>query len=112
MHDPAVLLERLVEISRRLPFEVTSRPMMGGYIGYADGKPFVSLSTGGFGIKLLGADHERALQHPGAQRMRHLPEQPASKTYVTFADDDIGNDDFLARWLTLAASTAPARRSR
>jgi TfoX/Sxy family transcriptional regulator of competence genes len=81
VHDPRGLLDRLKQLAEDLPFEVTSRPMMGGFIGYADDRTFVSLSTGGFGIKLLSVDQDRALTRPGAARMRHSPEKPASKSY-------------------------------
>jgi hypothetical protein len=36
VHDPKVLKDRLEQLAEELPFEVTTRPMMGGYIGYAD----------------------------------------------------------------------------
>jgi hypothetical protein len=86
--------------------------MMGGFSGYADGRPFVSISTGGLGIKLLPADQERALARPGASRMRHSPDGPASKTYVTFSDADTGDDDVMVEWLLVAARTAPPRKKR
>jgi len=112
VHDPSTLFERLFELANELPFEVTSRPMMGGHIGYADGRTFVSISTGGFGVKLLPADQERALERPGASRMRHSPEEPASKSYITFSEADTANDDFMIEWLLLAARTAPAKKKR
>jgi hypothetical protein len=34
--DPPALKARLQELALDLPFEVTVRPMMGGYIGYAE----------------------------------------------------------------------------
>ncbi len=112
VHDPKVLRDRLGQLAQELPFEVTSRPMMGGFIGYADGRTFVSISTGGLGIKLLPSDHERALTRPGAARMRHSPDEPESKTYITFSDADTADDEFMIEWLLLAAKTAPARKKR
>ncbi|ANN17155.1 hypothetical protein SD37_16900 [Amycolatopsis orientalis] len=111
-HNPHELLARLNEIAAGLPFEVTTRPMMGGFIGYADGKVFVSISSGGLGVKLLPADQERALARPGATRMRHSADQPYSKTYITLSDKDIADDDVLTEWLLLAAKTAPAPKPR
>jgi TfoX/Sxy family transcriptional regulator of competence genes len=111
-HDPKVLRDRLGQLARGLPFEVTSRPMMGGFIGYAGGRTFVSISTGGLGIKLLPSDQERALTRPGAARMRHSPDEPESKTYITFSDADTADDEFMIEWLVLAAETAPARKKR
>ena len=111
-HDPEVLRNRLTQLAQGLPFEVTSRPMMGGFIGYADGRTFVSISTGGLGIKLLLSDQERALTRPGAARMRHSPEEPESKSYVTFSEADVADDEFMIEWLLLAAETAPAKKRR
>ena len=112
VHDPEALRMRLEQLAEDLPFEVTTRPMMGGFIGYADGRTFVSLSTGGFGVTLLPADQERALLRPGAARMRHSPEEPESKSYITFSEADTADDRFMTGWLQLAADTAPATRKR
>jgi TfoX/Sxy family transcriptional regulator of competence genes len=112
VHDPKVLKSRLEQLAEELPFEVTIRPMMGGFIGYADGRTFVSISTGGLGVKLLSSDQERALSRPGSSRMRHSPEEPESKSYVTFSDKDTADDDFMIEWLLLAAQTAPAKKKR
>ncbi len=107
-----VLLARLMELSLALAYEVTTRPMMGGHIAYADGRVFVSISSGGLGIKLLPQDQLRALERPRACRMRHSPTDPPSKSYITFASSDIADDDLMIEWLQLAASTAPARKKR
>ena len=53
VHDPEELKSRLEQLTEELPFKMTSRPMMGGFIGYADGRTFVFLSTGGLGLKLV-----------------------------------------------------------
>ena len=82
--------------------------MMGGSVGYADGRTFVSLSTGGFEVRLLPGDQERALTRPGAARMRHAPEEPESKSYIAFSESDTINDE----WLILAARTVPATKRR
>ena len=112
VHDPRVLRDRLEQLAPELPYAVTSRPMMGGFIGYADGRTFVSISTGGLGVKLLPADQERALTRPGAARMRHSPEEPESRSYITFSAADTADDAFLTGWLRLAAESAPARKKR
>lgn len=112
VHDPQQLKLRLEELADDLPFEVTTRPMMGGFIGYADGRTFVSLSTGGFGVKLLPNDQARALERPGASRMRHSPEEPASKTYITFSAADTADDTWMVPWLLLAAESAPAKKPK
>ena len=107
--DPAALLARLQYISQALPFEVTTRPMMGAA---ANGRPFVSLATGGFGIKLLAAEQERLLARPGSRRQQHGPDEPPSRTYIAIGDDDLRDDEVLIEWLTLAGRTAPAPRPR
>ena len=112
VNDPQLLNSRLAQLAEELPFEVTSRPMMGGFIGFADGRTFVSISTGGLGVKLLPADQERALARPGAARMRHSPQAPESKSYVTFSTADTADDEFMIEWLLLSAKTAPAKRKR
>jgi hypothetical protein len=53
LYDPRTLMARLDELAALLPFEFTSRPMMGGYIAYADAPTFVSLSPGGSGSRCL-----------------------------------------------------------
>ncbi len=111
-HDPKVLRARLEELAGELPFEVTTRPMMGGFIGYADGRTFVSISTGGLGVKLLPADQDRALARPRAARMRHSPKEPESKSYVTFSDADTADDDLMIDWLIVAAWSAPPKKKR
>jgi len=44
--------------------------------------------------------------------MCHSPEEPASKTYVTFSDADTASDDFMVEWLVLSARTAPLPKKR
>ena len=112
VHGPKLLRSRLEELAQDLPFEVTSRPMMGGFIGYADGRTFVSISTGGLDVKLTPRDQETALAQPGAARMRHTPDEPESKSYITFSEADTADDEFMIRWLLRAAETAPAKKKR
>jgi len=63
-------------------------------------------------VKLLPADQVRALERPGARRMRHSPDRPESRSYITFSETDTGDDEFLTEWLLLAARTAPAKKPR
>lgn len=111
--DPTTLKGRLESLSAELPYEITTRPMMGGFIGYADGRVFVSMSRGGgFGVKLLPSDQDQLLERPGSRRMRHAHDQPESKTYIALSADDLENDDVLVTWLRKAAETAPAKAKR
>jgi len=114
-HNPGELLVRFDSLARQLPFVVTTRRMMGGYVAYADGKVFASLSGGGLGVKLLGDAHAAAMDRTGARRLRHREDQPESVSYVVFSDDDLADDDLMVEWLTLAARgarSAPRTRSR
>jgi TfoX/Sxy family transcriptional regulator of competence genes len=108
--DPRALKARLDEVADGLPFEVTTRAMMGGTIGSADGAVFVSLSRGGFGIKLAGEDHAALLARPGARRQRHGAGEPESKTYVILPPDDLADDAVLLHWLERAGTAAKAAR--
>ena len=110
--DPQVLRARLLSVSDALPFEVTVRPMMGGYIGYADGAVFVSLSRGGFGVKLTGQDHADLLARPGAVPLRHGQDHPPSRTYVAVPPVDLDDDAFLTALLLRAGTAAVALTSR
>ncbi len=93
--NPRALRARLDDVADALPFHITTRAMMGGFIGYADGAVFVSLSRGGFGVKLTGPDHAELLARAGATRQRHGDDQPPSKTYVTIPAADLDDDDYL-----------------
>jgi len=44
--------------------------------------------------------------------MRHSPEEPESKTYVTFSDADTADGDFMIDWLVIAARSAPPKKKR
>lgn len=111
--DPQALKERLESLRGELPFEITTRQMMGGFVGYADGRVFVSISRGGgFGVKLLPDDQQRLLERPGARRMQHAADQPASKTYISLSAADLEDDDVLLEWVTRAAETAPGKPNR
>ncbi len=113
-HQPSVLLARLLAVAPELPFPVTTRPMMGGYVGYADGKVFVSISRGGFGVKLTPPDQDKLLVRPGSAGMQHGPADPVSKSYVILSSADLANDEVLIEWLLRAAKTAapPNRKPR
>src|SRR4029077_17695240 len=64
VHDPRTLLARLDELAAHLPFEVTTRPMMGGFIGYADGRTFASL------VRRIRNQASRARSGSGARPTR------------------------------------------
>ncbi len=61
---------------------LTFRPMFGGILAYADGKPLASLSNVGLALKLSPKDQEELLRVKGAVRLRYDPDAPPSKTYI------------------------------
>jgi TfoX/Sxy family transcriptional regulator of competence genes len=61
---------------------LTFRPMFGGILAYADGKPVASLSNVGLALKLAAEDQEALLKVKGAKRLQYEPDQPPSKSYI------------------------------
>ncbi len=106
--DTHLLLARVVEQAEDLPFQVGSRPMMGGPAAYSDGRTFVPLSTAGSRTKLLPGGQEGAL----LDLVPHGPPRPGSKSYVTFSEPDRVNEELIVDWLILAARRAPATKRR
>lgn len=80
-HVPAKLLAAALS-----ELELSFRPMFGGIMGYARGRPFASLSSVGLAIKLTGADHAAALALPGACPLRYKPDSPHSRSCVLMPD--------------------------
>ena len=58
------------------------RPMFGGILAYADGKPVASLSNVGLALKLAAEDQDALLKTKGAKRLQYEPNQPPSKSYI------------------------------
>jgi TfoX/Sxy family transcriptional regulator of competence genes len=61
---------------------LTFRPMFGGILAYADGKPVASLSNVGLALKLAAEDQDALLRLKGAKRLQYEPGQPPSKSYI------------------------------
>ena len=78
---PAELQARLLAATSP-ELELSFRPMFGGIMGYARGRPFASLSDVGLAFKLAGADHVALLALPGARPLRYEPDSPPSQSYV------------------------------
>ena len=112
-HDPKVLQEIM---TRATPpdLELAFRPMFGGIMGYAGGKPFASLSNIGLALKLAGADRDALLAIPGAQPLRYAPDQPPSKSYVVVPGAVLSEPGQLRPWIVrsvagLVPKRAPAK---
>lgn len=110
-HDPKLLLSIL---SGAAPpdLDVTSRAMFGGFIAYADGKPFASISDVGLALKFAGGDREAILTLPGAAPLRYEPDQPSSKSYVVLPDELLSDPKALRSWIVRSISSLPATRTR
>ena len=75
-HDPKQLQ---AVMQRAAPHILLAfRPMFGGIMGYADGKPFASLSNVGLALRLSGAEYAELLAQEGATALRYEPDQPAN----------------------------------
>ncbi len=83
--------------------ELTFRPMFGGIMGYARGRPFASLSNVGLALKLGGVNHSELLTLPGAHRLQYEPDSPQSKTYVVVPGTILNDPDQLAAWTSRSA---------
>jgi TfoX/Sxy family transcriptional regulator of competence genes len=108
--DHRELLARLQHIAPALPFPLTSRPMFGGTMAYADGRPFASLSSAGLAVKLPAGDQRRLLDERGGRRLRHAPDQPGSKQYIVLPRRIVDDDDALAEWVGLSGRHAMGGR--
>lgn len=85
--------------------DLSFRPMFGGIMVYASGKPFASLSATAVSIKVAGADRDELLQL-GAAPLQHPGEQP-SKQYVTLPKQIVDDEAHLVAWLERSAERAP-----
>ncbi|MDG3441629.1 TfoX/Sxy family protein [Nitrospirillum amazonense] len=110
-HDPKKL--QAVMAAAAPDLELTYKPMFGGILAYAGGKPVASLSDVGLALKLSGADQTALLGLPGAKPLQYGPDQPVSKTYVVVPDGLLADAPTLRDWVHKAAAQAakaPARK--
>jgi TfoX/Sxy family transcriptional regulator of competence genes len=92
--------------------ELSFRPMFGGILVYAGGKPLASLSNMGLGLKMCGPDHAVLLGMMGAERLRYDPDAPLSKTYVVVPRSMLENTDLLRSWILRAMAALPAAKPK
>ncbi len=115
-HDPknlqGVLESALAGVSS---FEVTYRPMFGGILAYADGRPFASLWDQGIAFKLSPDDQKELLSHDGACMLKYSPTEPPSKLYVQVPESFLRDPGALASWAEKSAGyvrSLPAKKKR
>ena len=115
--DPKAL-EILFRAAAPPDLELLFRPMFGGIMAYASGKPLASLSNVGLALKAPPALMAEFLAAPGAVPLRYEPDAPPSKSYVVVPPAMLADGEALRGWIVkavaaLAAAPAkPARRKR
>jgi TfoX/Sxy family transcriptional regulator of competence genes len=113
-HDPKAL-QAIFADAAPPDLELMFKPMFGGILAYAHGKPLASLSDVGLAIKASGALNAEFLAAPGAVPLRYEPNAPPSKTYVVAPDAMLGDRERLRGWIVKAAAglaAAPAKTKR
>jgi TfoX/Sxy family transcriptional regulator of competence genes len=113
-HDPKALQAVLADAAPP-DLELMFKPMFGGVLAYAYGKPLASLSDVGLALKASGALNAEFLSVPGAIPLRYEPDAPPSKTYVVVPETMLGDREALRAWIVKAAAdlaAAPAKKKR
>ncbi len=105
MTDPKELQKRFEEAVAHTATDAmfTYRPMFGGILAYADGRPCGSFSDVGLALKLAPADQEELLGIEGACRLRYEPDSPPSKTYITVPPGFLKDGKKLGAWIVRSA---------
>jgi len=110
-HDPKSL-QAICEAAAPPDLALRFRPMFGGIMGYAEDKPFVSLSDIGLALKLAGADREALLALPGAKPLQYAPDQPPSKSYVVVPDSMLADTAALRIWMARGVAGLAVKPAR
>lgn len=97
-HDPGQL-QGPVMLAAPDPNAISFRPMFGGVMAYANGKPFASLSNVGLAIKLDPVYYDALLRERGARPLRYEPTSPPSRQYVLVPDAMLDDIARLSVWL-------------
>lgn len=102
-HDPKRLREVMIDAAPP-ELELAFRPMFGGIMAYAEGKPFASLSNVGLAIKAKGPLFAEFVATEGAVPLRYEPNAPPSKSYVTVPEAMLADREALRGWIARAAA--------
>jgi TfoX/Sxy family transcriptional regulator of competence genes len=106
-HDPKALQTILADAAPP-DLELVFKPMFGGILAYAYGKPLASLSDVGLALKAAGPLNAELLAAPGAVALRYEPNAPPSKTYVVVPTGMLTDRDALRGWIVKAAAGVAA----
>jgi TfoX/Sxy family transcriptional regulator of competence genes len=113
-HDPKAL-QILLAAAAPPDLELMFKPMFGGILAYAYGKPLASLSDVGLALKASGALNAEFLAAPGAAALRYEPDAPASKTYVVVPPAVLADREALRGWIVKAVAglaATPAKKTK
>ncbi len=102
-HDPKAL-QILLNAAAPPDLELMFKPMFGGILAYAYGKPLASLSDVGLALKASGALNAEFMAAPGAVALRYEPDAPPSKTYVVVPPAVLADREDLRGWIVKAAA--------
>jgi TfoX/Sxy family transcriptional regulator of competence genes len=104
VHDPKRLREILAEAAP-LELDLAFRPMFGGIMVYAEGKPFALLSDVGMALKAKGPLMAQFLEAEGAAPLRYKRGAPPSKSYVVVPNALLADRERLHDWIERAAAS-------
>jgi len=113
-HDPKAL-QILFTAAAPPDLELLFKPMFGGIMAYAYGKPLASFSNVGLGLKAPPPLMAEFLAVPGAAPLRYEPDAPASKSYVVVPPAVLADREALRGWIVKAVAgltAAPAKKKR
>ncbi|MEA3004178.1 MAG: hypothetical protein QOH81_2966 [Sphingomonadales bacterium] len=102
-HDPKRLRE-IMAAAAPPELELAFRPMFGGIMTYAEGKPFAILLSAGMAVKAKGPLTAEFLAVEGARPLRYKPGAPPSKSYVVVPEAMLDDREALHDWIVRAAA--------
>lgn len=96
---------------------LTFKAMFGGLMGYAQGRPFASLSDVGLALKLPPQLQPALLALAGAKRLQYAPDAPVSKQYLVVPPSLLAAPEDLRVWVEhsvryVATLPAPGGKKR
>jgi TfoX/Sxy family transcriptional regulator of competence genes len=110
MPDSPKALQAILQTAAPPDLELAFRPMFGGIMGYAQGKPFASMFDGGLALKLVSPAYDELLSVPGAAPLRYEPDAPPSKSYVVVPRAMLADRETLRSWIVRSvAGLKPAK---
>ena len=109
-HDPkAVQITMAAAVPDQ---ELLFRPMFGGIMVYAAGRPLAALFHAGLALKMHGSEHAALLAVDGAARWQFEPKAPLSKTYIVLPDAILRDTDLLRGWILRAIAVLPPAKPK